>query len=213
MQVWENGLQEPLMKFLMNPGDINSIQKMFEIYSQDEAVQRAVEKDMFRDEGFKALFETWYEPQKYTLEELAALPEGTFGKVYADHMIKNKLDLEFISPFKGRNILCYLWFRASHVHDIGHVLTGFDTSFLGEIGIKGFELAQYSSAASAAILGGGLLGVTARKPELVRPAFEALVRGYEFGKKYPLVMGIKWDQEWSTPLSELRAKYSLPTNV
>ena len=211
MNVWQSGVSKPLGQFLENPGDLSAIQSIYECYSNDILVQKAVEKNLFKDPRFKELFESWYTPTPFSIDELLRLPVESFGYLYATHMKVNNLDVNFISPFKEKNVLSYLWLRAGHVHDVCHIMSGFDTTFMGELGLKGFELGQYLSASTAAILGGGLLAVTSRQPELVEPIFDMIVEGYVRGKKFPLLTAIKWDQEWKTPLSDLKRKYQIPT--
>jgi ubiquinone biosynthesis protein Coq4 len=120
------------------------------------------------------------------------------------------LKLDFIGEFEGKDILSYLWCRAGHVHDIAHMILGYDISFLGEAAVKGFELAQYLSPATAAILGGGLLSVSSLQPEALGPMLEITFEGYRAGKLYPLLVGLKWDLEWETPLRDLMIKFNLP---
>ncbi len=210
MNVWEAGLLPQLSKYLQNPADVLSIQEIYRCYTRDETVQRAVERKLLANPSFRGLYEEWYQPKEFSLDELIQKPPGTLGHEYAQFMIRNGLKLDFISDFEGRDVLSYLWCRAKHVHDITHLIVGFDTSFPGEAGVKGFELAQYLSPATAAILGGGLLGLAALKPEALGPMMDAVLAGYSLGQEYPLLMAIQWDQEWGTPMAELRSKYKLP---
>src|SRR5690349_13143490 len=128
MNVWEAGLSDPLMKFLRNPNDLRAIERMYECYSQDPNIVKSIEKKVFTDVRFKSLYDKWYQPEPFTLDELVSLPKDTLGYMYASHMKKNNLEVNFISPFRGKDILSYLWLRAGHVHDISHVITGYDTS-------------------------------------------------------------------------------------
>ena len=210
MNIWDQGLADYLLRFIKNPSDLASTQEMYRIFSKNSSFQAGAAKRLLADENFRNLYETWYFPKTIEMERLLTLPENTFGFVYAQHMTKNKLDPNFISEFEDRNLLSYLWMRAKHVHDIGHVLAGFDTSLLGEIGIKGFELAQYSSPSTAATTAAGLFSLTCLMPDKVEVIFDAFFKGYQLGGKYPLLMGILWDKEWETPMIDLKTKYRLP---
>ncbi len=210
MNIWEAGITEPLLRFMKNPAEVPPIQDMYECYTKDPNILKTLEKNLLGDARFKELYESWYTPKPFTIDELLVLPENSFGHIYATHMKKNNLELNFISPFKGKDILSYIWLRAGHVHDITHVITGYDTSFLGELGVKGFELAQYLSPATAGILGSGLMAITAIQPELVGPIFDKIIEGYTLSKRFPILMGIKWDQEWKATVPELKAKYKIP---
>ncbi len=210
MNVWEAGLGEYLPRFFQNPTDIPITQKIYECYSKDEKIQNVMAENLCADARFKELYSQWYLAKPIDLDQLIKLPSNTFGYLYADHMKKNNLDPNFIGTFEGRTVSAYLWVRAAHVHDIGHLLSGFDTSLPGEIAQKGFELAQYRSPATAAIFGGGFLTISAMDPNSVGSMFEEAMKGYIHGKKFPMLMGIKWDEEWATPMDELRAKYGIP---
>lgn len=213
MNIWEAGVSTHLLAFMQNPTDVGAIQEVYRCYTKDQRIQEAVAKALLADRGFKELYENWYLPKEFSLDQLSRLPITSFGHAYASFMERNNIKLDFINDFDGSDVLSYLWCRAKHVHDITHLLVGFDTSFLGEAGVKGFELAQYKSPAAAAILGGGLLGVSAMQPELITPMMNAVLTGYSAGQRYRLLNGIKWDLEWETPMEELRRKYGLPPTV
>ncbi len=210
MNIWELGFENHLISFIKNPADIKSTQEMYRIFSKNESFQKAAEKTLLANESFKKLYNDWYFPSSIDLEKLSKLPENTFGSIYARHMIANNLNPNFISEFEERNLLSYLWMRAKHIHDIGHVLTGFDTSLFGEISIKGFELAQYKSPSTAATVGAGLLSLSCLMPDQVGSIYESFFKGYELGKKYPLLMSIKFDQYWEYPYDEMKRHLNLP---
>ena len=210
MTIWEAGFAQHLLGVLKNPTDIASVQSFYECFRHDEKIVRQMEKNLLSNEAFRALYDQWYLPKKYTLDDLQTLPQGAFGRIYADHMKRNNLSVDFISEFGGRDVLSYLWVRAGHVHDIGHVITGLDTSIPGEVALKGFEIGQYRSPASSALLGSLMIGLPSMAPEIVGTMMENICLGYEYGKRCPLLMAIRWDQEWETPMPALRKKYGLP---
>lgn len=210
MTIWEAGLEQPLIKFLKNPQDLVAIQEIYACYSKDTKVVESIEKRLLARRDFKELFEQWYTPQKFTLDELLKLPENTFGFQYATHMKRNNLSLDFITDLGSENVIGYLWHRAQYVHDITHILAGYDTSFSGELAVKGFELAQYGSASTAGILGAGILSVSALQPDYILPMLDSIIKGYQRGKMFPFIMGVKWDLEWETPIDLLRKKFDLP---
>jgi ubiquinone biosynthesis protein Coq4 len=213
VNIWQAGVAPHLLGFMQNPSDVGAIQEIYRCYTKDQKIQDAVEEVLLADPRFRELYETRYMPEPYTLDQLKTLPPNTFGYMYASFMEENNLKLDFIDDFSGSDILSYLWCRAKHVHDITHLIVGFDTSLLGEAGVKGFELAQYRSPAAAAIFGGGILSVSAIEPRLMVPMLNAFVAGYSAGQTYPLLNGIKWDLEWETPMEELRRKNGIPAPV
>lgn len=211
MDIWQQGLEEWLIKFIKNPSDLSSTQEMYKIFSQDESFKQAAENSLLKNENFKKLYEEGSMPSSIDLSELIQLPENTLGYQYAHHMKKNNLQLDFISEFKnGKSVLSYLWARAKYIHDMGHLLTGFDTTLFGEISIKGFEVAQYSSPSSAATSAAGLFSLVCLMPDKTQQVFAAFIKGYNVGLQFPLLMAIKWEEEWQTPIEEVRRKYKIP---
>lgn len=210
MNIWEQGLETHLLKFIKNPTDLKSTQEMYRIFSKNQRFQDGAAKKLLANKQFNSLYESWYFPKEINIEQMLTYPMDTLGYAYAHHMKTNNLDPNFISEFEERNLLSYLWMRAKHVHDIGHILTGFDTTLLGEIKIKGFELAQYSSPSTAATTAAGLLSLVCLGPDQVEIVFNAFIEGYQRGQNFPLLMSISWDQEWTTPMEVLRKKYQIP---
>jgi ubiquinone biosynthesis protein COQ4 len=209
MTVWDQGLTEPLIRFLQDPADLSPTIEMYRIFSKDKSFQDAAAKQLMANKDFAHMYETWYAPPAPSFPELLALPKDSFGYLYAEHMKKNNLDPDYITAFEHKNILSYLWLRARQVHDIGHMLTGFDTSLLGEVGLKGFEIAQYGSPSGAANITAGLFALICQKPGDVNLFFDTFIKGYDIGKRWPLFMAIPWNEEWQTPLSTLKAKYQI----
>jgi ubiquinone biosynthesis protein Coq4 len=210
MDLWATGIEEPLLRFFRNPADVPAVDAIFKCFTRDKNAQESAAYTILKNQSFKELYESWYVPEEFTLAELQELPEGTLGRAYSDHMIKNGLDPNFISELETRDVLSYVWCRATHVHDIGHLMTGYNTTYLGELALKAFDIGQHGSPFSTAMLGAGMFSVMAYYPVAARPMMDAIVAGYERGKQFPLLMGIKWDLEWETPMDEVRSKYGIP---
>ncbi len=83
------------------------------------------------------------------VEALAAMPEGSLGKEFERYLTGNELDANllresaFISAHQERGQdVGYLAERGFQLHDMFHVLTGFDTTPLGEVRVVSFTVAQ-----------------------------------------------------------------------
>lgn len=73
------------------------------------------------------------------LEALRALPEGTLGREYAVHMDRERLrPLDLSENARHRLSDRVLGLRYTLLHDLFHVLLGFDTSLPGELGVWEF---------------------------------------------------------------------------
>ena len=78
------------------------------------------------------------------LQDLLRLPGGTFGKEYARWMIDQGLspDLRPTDRLPADPDERYLLERLLEVHDLWHVLSGYNCDAAGELGMLGFTLGQ-----------------------------------------------------------------------
>lgn len=146
------------------------------------------------------------------LEQLSQYPKGSFGREYAHHMKANHLQPFNISPehedIAKRNVFAL---RYVVTHDILHVLLGFDTSYAGEIGVLAFATEQnYSSSLK--------LGLKIAKvfapiiyPLQAKAIFANLRKGKELAKQAKFLLGIRFEEYWERPLSEVKAELGLTT--
>lgn len=164
--------------------------------------------DPFLDVGVNQLYKESYHPPLYNLNELGQLPSNTLGYGYAHHMWKYNLKPDFYSDDTPLHPMHYLRLRIRKTHDIWHMLTGFNTSQNGEIGLQGFYFAQFSNGQSALILGGGILRAIFRFDyKMVKDYIDFFVKGYNMGKKAKAFLPIKWEEYWFRDLEELRKEF------
>ncbi len=101
---------------------------------------KMLEVELYKIPGF---VETVLTP--YNLDDLAQLPEGTLGKIYAEYMASEELyPLNFVQNISESSISQIFLLEGVKTHDLTHLLTGFDTSDLGEYGLLAFVQAQNS---------------------------------------------------------------------
>ena len=139
------------------------------------------------------------------LLELKKLPEGTLGRVFAEHMIDNGLDPRAIPvPTFPAGDVRYVKTHLRETHDIWHVVTGFDTDVAGEIGLQAFYLAQLPSRLSAVLIAMAFVHVATKNIEARDPIMHAVLRGWAIGKQARPFFGFEWAKHWKTPLVEVR---------
>jgi ubiquinone biosynthesis protein Coq4 len=146
------------------------------------------------------------------LKELQKFPEGTLGRVYADHMIRNHLDPNFYKTFEITNDAIMTIMRLRQTHDLWHVMTGFSTSVQDELGLQAFTYAQTASPLSPLLIGGGLLRAGFKNRQLTAPILESVAKGWAMGKKARPLFPLDWEANWKTPLTELRRDYGIDTS-
>ena len=137
-------------------------------------------------------------PQIVQIEELRALPIGTFGRAVADFLDQNNL-----SPFTTGS-------RRKQLHDTIHVLTGYGSDPVGEAEVQAFLLGAKFNLFNLA-LGLGLLRVIhlqlqKNSAQVADFSWERLWRAYQRGCHVRLAPDT-WQPEhlWELPLHKVQA--------
>jgi ubiquinone biosynthesis protein Coq4 len=150
------------------------------------------------------------------VDQLASLPEGTLGKEFERYLTDNELDpvllreSAFIAAHRERGEdVGYLAERGFQLHDLFHVLTGFDTSPLGEVRVVSFTVAQTPAPYPAMIIASRPLQMILYKPELLLPVMDAITEGWALGRRAKSLLPVHWEEHWERPLAELRQEYDL----
>jgi ubiquinone biosynthesis protein Coq4 len=146
------------------------------------------------------------------LESLAELPEGTLGRVFADHCRSCGLDPNLVRV-PGDETVDRLLDRMYGTHDVWHVATGWRNDESGEVGLGGFYLAQLEAPFFAFLFAIVLLNTVFMAPATLRPRIDAFVAGYRAGNDAEPLFAVDWDALWDTPLSEVRQRLGLANAV
>jgi ubiquinone biosynthesis protein COQ4 len=186
--------------------------------AQDNLAERArssgLMRDPFSNPSLEKMWQEQYCPERYNLNDLMALSRDTLGGAYARHMQARGLRPDFYDNVMPRHKLHYLRLRLRQTHDIWHVLTGFDTDPVGELGLQGFYFGQVTNGQSALILAGGIFRClfTGRYGDLEN-YIEVFGEGYRSGRSAQPLLGVKWERLWSEPLDALRQRYAIATTA
>jgi ubiquinone biosynthesis protein Coq4 len=153
-----------------------------------------------------------------SLPELSKLPEGTLGRVFADHMISNGLDPAAIPTLPGGDATEFVRAHLYETHDVWHAVTGFKTDVAGELGLQAFYAAQAPGGLPWMLLAMGFLNTAIYSMNEREARFDAIARGWEMGRRARPLFGTRWDTLWSTPLAEVRRAlgvqaYSAPLSL
>jgi ubiquinone biosynthesis protein Coq4 len=82
-----------------------------------------------------------------------------------------------------RRDAAYVELRLSQTHDLWHVITGFDPTVAGEIGLQAFHLTQFPYPLGAALKAQALLSITLGAPELLPELVQAIRIGLQMGQE------------------------------
>ena len=157
--------------------------------------------------------------ERYLTEEtpdlnvLAKLDEGTLGKAYWHHIEDHGFDPDYFQKMDVKTDVDYILKRVRQTHDIWHVVLDIDTSRLGEIAVKAFELSQTWRPLSAVITCGGMMRYLMKEPEQLGDAMAHISHGYQLGRLAEPFLAQKWEEAWDKPLVEWRAALNLPAEI
>ncbi|MDP5015922.1 MAG: Coq4 family protein, partial [Dolichospermum sp.] len=93
---------------------------------------------------------------------------------------------------------------------IYHVVTGFDTDVMGELGLQAFVLAQNPTPISIMLVSFGMVLTSLYQPTKLNVVMTEIARGYSLGSHTSVkLISKKWDQFWNVPISEIRAQLQM----
>jgi ubiquinone biosynthesis protein COQ4 len=144
-------------------------------------------------------------------DRLRALPATTLGGAYARYLDGKGLDPDLFQEPPGLpEVPSYIAKRMRQVHDLWHVLTGYDTDVGGEVALQAFTWAQTDSPSSAILTIGGLVRFGRENPGLFRRAVDA----YRRGRKADFLAPLWLEEMWDRPLDEVRRELGIePASV
>lgn len=149
----------------------------------------------------------------HDLEALLQYSPDSLGYTYASHM--KQLGFKTLQPeIKIDSDSSYVENRWRQTHDIWHIITGFDTSEIGEIGLQAFYLAQLQLPLASLLIANALIAVTLWQPQSLCPLLMAISQGWEMGNNAKPLIAQRWEQFWEKPVALLRAELNVqPINA
>ncbi|MEQ1876551.1 MAG: Coq4 family protein [Bdellovibrionia bacterium] len=171
---------------------------------------REIERVLTSDPETRELIRKRHAIQAIHLSELGRLPKTTLGRQFADHMIDNELDPNFYPPVKIVSDRHYVLQRIRSMHDILHIVTGFDTSENGEVSLQSFLTAQIASPFSMMVVGGFIFFFPFKtRQDSFAARMDGIVEGWRMGRLAKPVFNYDWNKAWSKPLDQVRAELGI----
>ena len=135
-------------------------------------------------------------PQIVQIEKLSSLPEGTFGRTWADFLNQNNLE-----PLTTG-------MRRKQLHDGIHVITGYGSDLIGEAEVQAFLLGAKFGLLNLFIGIGLLRTIRKRLPNETKVARERMWKAYQRGQNCNFNPDT-WEPEllWDLPLNEVRGRF------
>jgi ubiquinone biosynthesis protein COQ4 len=193
-----------LSTMIRDPGHTESVFDIEDGLQNLEAYELAVEylrRDPVMAEVMK---ERYLRHGAHDLDTLLKLPEASLGYHFARHLRDRGFDPDYFRVREVHSDLDYVLMRLRQTHDIWHVITGFDTDPISELGVKAVELAQTRRPMAAVVAAGGVLRFLYKDPEHLGETLSAVSEGYQLGIKAKPLLAQKWEDHWERPLEEWR---------
>lgn len=145
------------------------------------------------------------------LDALAQLPEGTLGREYLRFLQVNELHPIVLTgncdpEMVARNAFTV---RYAIIHDMVHVLTGFDASWPGEVGVWAVVGGQNYSKGFRVTAIVALMFALVRCPLRLGEAWRSFRRGWAIGEGAKLLLAVRLEQHFARPLDELRSELGI----
>ncbi len=153
-------------------------------------------------------------PPLIDLEALASCADDTLGKTLYKMLVDNGfdaevLDRESIGLSQLPPAIRYVNTRILQMHDVWHLVAGYETTGLHEIAISGFQLAQFGHNYSAMFLA----TVATMSQRNSSDAFNLMMAVYGeswcHGRQAPSLMAIEFENEWQETIESIRHKYGI----
>jgi ubiquinone biosynthesis protein COQ4 len=185
-----------------NLKEVLSLSEQLLELAQPEDIRKFAE-EICRDPKAIAAIEERYRVEA-DLAKLAKCRKGSLGRSYIEHLEKNGITPESLTPPPVTDDLTYFAAHIRETHDIWHAVTGFATSVTGELGLAAFGAAQMPSQFEYILLSGGLLNTVLYKFDEREGRMQAIVDGWQMGKKAKPLFGVRWTEMWDEPLTQVR---------
>lgn len=154
-------------------------------------------------------------PGHTDIEALAGCPGGSLGRSLYDMIIDNGydpevLDRDSIALSELPHSLHYLNARILQMHDVWHLVAGYETTSSNEIAISAFQLAQFGHNYSSMFLAAVMTISTIKEPMGFTILMQIITEAWQHGRETPVMMDIEWEQEWNNSLDNIRASHKIP---
>lgn len=192
---------------LLTTDDLDAVDELSLTLVHSPAFQLAAQ-EMKADPEVAALIQERYLPPAHDLDRLLQCPPDSLGHQYASSLQQKGFDR--IDPeLPVSSDTTYIEYRWQQTHDIWHIVTGFGTDGIEEIGLQAFYLAQFRLPLAALLIANALIKVTLLSPEEIPQLMKAIEQGWRMGLQAKPLFAQKWEQAWEKPVAQWQAELNL----
>ncbi len=181
----------------------------------DTRLVEAIESTLLSFEGMAEITSTPI-PRTVELERLKDTPEGSLGQAFYRLITDNNFDVEVLDPTSlfgpaepGMSPGEWMNRRILQLHDVIHLIAGYEQTGEDEVAISGFQLAQIGQNYSACFI-----AVTSLISILYFPAgFASLIQlsldGWFHGRTTKPLILMDWESLWGEQISTIRQMHKI----
>ncbi|WP_414548881.1 Coq4 family protein [Anabaena sp. CCY 0017] len=213
----EKGLISYIIQFLASNKltspdiSIDKVSQFQDALDKTEMAQTAV-NELKKIPEVNIMFKERWLPAPFNLDELSQLPEGTLGQLYADHIKSKGFKISFYQTVPVVDDISYLNMLWRTTHDFYHIVGGFGTDEIGEVGVQSFLLAQTPIPISSIMVSFALVRICLYEPDKTQYLMSEISRGYNLGSQTSAkFIAQKWDKYWDVQISDIRANLGMKT--
>ena len=154
-------------------------------------------------------------PGRTDLDVLGACPDPSLGQTLYRMIVDQGYDLEVLDREALAlsalpRSLRYLNTRILQMHDVWHLVAGYETTASHEIAISAFQLAQFGHNYSAMFLATITTVSCTLRPAGFGILMQLIAEGWRHGRETPPMMDIRWEAQWNRPIEEIRESHGIP---
>jgi ubiquinone biosynthesis protein COQ4 len=188
-------------------GSLKPVLELSHSLIDGEAFRLAIVGMKAKPEVAAILAERYIAPP-HNLNALLQYPKNSLGYTYASYM--REAGFQPLTPaISIDSDTHYIEHRWQQTHDVWHIITGFDTSGIGEIGLQAFYLAQFQLPLASLLIANTLISVTLFQPQVLSSLLMAIVCGWEMGRNARPLIAQKWEEAWEKPVAVWRTELNV----
>ncbi len=144
-------------------------------------------------------------------DTLRTLPTGTLGREVVRQLDDNGFQPFTVSENLRPRVLDHTYLvRYMISHDFIHVLTGFDTTDAGEIGVLAFTVAQGFAPKGAVQEAVARVVYPLRSPRQIKAIRHNRKLGHELGRNATFLLNIRFEDLFEERVVDLRKQFNIP---
>lgn len=189
-------------------GSLARVEEMTEALLETPAYDLLAQQ-LNRDPACAALIQSRYIPPAHDLDRLLTYPQESLGYLYAAAMKRAGYDPNLQGNMRPESDAEYVEFRLSQTHDIWHIVTGFGTSEIDEIGLQAVHLSQFPYPLAAVLIASSLMSSVLLDPDTLSSLQAAIARGLQMGRSARSLFAQKWEEGFEKPLEQWRQELNI----